>query len=878
MSKEDFKKQIESFELLSYEKVKARIESFCIEYKEKSLSKINGLTCQVDYLSELLGFSKDENFTLPDMNSDLAIKYIAHLAKLAGFVTSKYSLLSLVSEILSKRSSSDETPESFLKKIMNSNDPDFVSLEGWFPQIYFTLHLRFLLMLYFRLVNNLLTPPTLLSGSLRNIVQEKLEKEILITANAFRIYRLYSNIVNSPDSEELIIYWLDTFLISATQYFKKMQPRDELIFPCGFKGHVMYLAFCLLYDQTVLLRIDNVGMAISLDRLRNGNKEVAHIPHAQIPVQKLAENKELKLYLKKICQSRYTKLTSAEAVELFYNIDRFDRPVIPLPPVKEKKIEFPQVEKDPKSHCIVVNFNVGILARLSGTSKLHNEVGVYKYVYQSLLAHEVRFATEFWQDDPINFLDIIDKSIEDYENKNNDLIKTMQEIKERQPSSAPMPENILQVALFRDPFNFALNSRNLRSDEYSSNTSSVGAAQLESYQRDVRQEMSRECSSSRLLQSGRIYFASSCPAGNQGVWPIQDNYSAFLKNPENQFRKIYTPRGSLESKISRALEVDKIIVVEGLAGAGKHFLVYSYTLDTFFNKYYTIIWFQNLHEFNNDMKRLRADYQQFFKKIDFAQTLHALVGTIPDSKTGLIILNCQYSDYETSCANIRAYLPLEKFKLILISRIHQSSGLRRISTVEVDAMEQKEAEDLLTKGVQVLNEPEQVINLAPEAISMIVSLCFFYPLPIYQFLNYLKSHPEYKPSQDDLLQMMNQYYLTLNPAKNVNNFSYLLFETLKQASRAINSGQNKKRKLKNSNCFFNWFTQRKLSSAALTDEIIEDFYKEKNSKSGKKIDTAQTQRHLNVVQQFFLCRQNGDKYQQMKEVVLNVLPHYVPGH
>lgn len=366
----------------------------------------------------------------------------------------------------------------------------------------------------------------------------------------------------------------------------------------------------------------------------------------------------------------------------------------------------------------------------------------------------------------------------------------------------------------------------------------------------------------------RIYATAFCPVGKYGLSKISAKDSGIVNDNSNNFRKKYIPRQDLENKLSEKFSIEGTevtVAVSGIAGSGKHFLVYNYSIRQFFEKYHAVIWIQKSdEELEEEIKSLMKLHlsDSDYKTTSIAQFLESL-----SENRLLVIVNCQYSNY----SNTRIFnsLPLRKH-LVIISRIQQED----VENIEVDQMTESEANKLLYQGINDigLKSTDKITS----QISDIVKYCYFYPLPIMQVLNYVKRKKKFPELTNEFLRLLSAYPLSSRPWPTSSLFDFFTFinGAIKTAHVEIE---------KNFNTTFEsciiyqavaWLREKNLESD-LKDEVIEKFFKDKHgSLFGGKNGNNQVERignFIEIAKKFFLTCKNSNGNEEFKELISEVL-------
>lgn len=402
-----FIKIVENYELLNLETVEKEVENFLKGYHGTLKTKIADESAVIACLRKLLPVYDAKELAIPILGgSTLAVKYMAHLMHLTGFITSDDSLLNLLKDI--NISEIAIPPKALLQRLLKGEAPiirmkdgrsfTLTSLEGWTRGAFFILHLCFLLKTYYLVSNDKLSFSQ--SELRKKILETMLLKEIMLSANILNIYYVYPNIL---EDRPLLEKWIGKFLASAIKQFKSN--GDELCFPCGFKGHAIYLSFCHVDRgenlKSILLRVDNIGAGSSEE-----NKLIA-----QIPIDQFVESKPLAIYLANICLA--TNQDQMEAMQLIRNEYIASGSVVEGLPPAEGEYSFRQ-HPQARGHCVVENFNIGACRRFYRLSEYHDKRGEPDFIFKQLCAEELFCIIRSWNDQ-YTYDDVTNKKWQEYE-------------------------------------------------------------------------------------------------------------------------------------------------------------------------------------------------------------------------------------------------------------------------------------------------------------------------------------------------------------------------------------------------------------------------------------------------------------------------------
>jgi hypothetical protein len=161
--------------------------------------------------------------------------------------------------------------------------------------------------------------------------------------------------------------------------------------------------------------------------------------------------------------------------------------------------------------------------------------------------------------------------------------------------------------------------------------------------------------------------------------------------------------------------------VQGLGGAGKHEMIFSYFLERI-KKYKIKLWFDSVKE-----EEFKTQYDKMLSENGLTSGLQTEVKKLQGKHRCLLVLYCLYSNYH-SLQHITQLVPEENTDIIIISRIEQE-GIHKDNVIRIDKMSSLEAENL------VENYPQKN-SLTKEQITHLIMSCYCFPLMIMQAITF----------------------------------------------------------------------------------------------------------------------------------------------
>lgn len=266
-------------------------------------------------IKTLLGYDESISFAdIHDLNEDdiniFNMQLVAQWKGIDGFISKR-----LVK-------TKDQPIAGYRQPLMLVMKPkeQLASLSG-LPQLKFLfVYLYSIIKLYASVKNQLLKQDIFLNDQTFLTI---LRNEIYVAANAYlskKSYHLiYSNTneinpneaTDAQKNKELYCF-IANYIFSLE---KVMREGDELILPCGFNGHSIYLAFLRL-NTKLSIRIDNVGKGHEkFNKNTNGEVDLNIIP--DIDLSNSDDQATLQSYLVAICKAKYA--LEDDAIPIIYN-------------------------------------------------------------------------------------------------------------------------------------------------------------------------------------------------------------------------------------------------------------------------------------------------------------------------------------------------------------------------------------------------------------------------------------------------------------------------------------------------------------------------------------------------------------------------------
>ena len=328
-----------------------------------------------DSFSGYLYLNQSDNFIISEVNKFLDLnltpnyykklyfnlKYIAHILKIPGYHIADSKKVKL--------KTSEKDPTTGIGIFKNIPIEQVCQLEFWKHEAYLYLQLLFSITDYIQVQKDGRSP----------VLLDYLGNEALIAANAFTTVRKYRRLLKkdtSPQLETELRKFCIGFLNSLCDLAPTLASGTEIVFPCGYNEHAIYLTFVKdcnkYYPATFVLRIDNLreeDAALyhhkqSPERIKIDPSDTQKISPYLLgklnigePLDDLDSSKNLIAYLKDLCifssKDRLKVLPWIYNGENYYNLGSqdFAYKIDPLPPQQG-------------NFCVYENFQVGVQCRI----------------------------------------------------------------------------------------------------------------------------------------------------------------------------------------------------------------------------------------------------------------------------------------------------------------------------------------------------------------------------------------------------------------------------------------------------------------------------------------------------------------------------------